>query len=947
MKKSILIFLLFVYSALPAQQKSKIPLSIEDFADWKTISNQIISNNGEIISYELEPGKGDGKLIVRKEGIFPQPEKSEDGIFREIIGEDGVCYGEIPRGYDAKISPDNDFIVFRIKQPEDTLQKAKMAKVKKEDVPKDSMGIWIFSRDTVYKFPGVKSFKIPDENAEWIAFTVEMGNNSNDKGQKGKSSENKKPVTDKLILFETETTDTLEFINISEYFYSKEGGAVYFISQVSDSVKTTGKLSLFDTSEGEAHSLFSSEGWMKRIVSDNSGDKYAFLLSSDTIDAKIYSLYYGQNGREPEEIVDSYTSGIPVGWSPSEKGKVFFSDDGTKIYFGTAESPEPEPEDTIPDEDIPKVDIWSWHDKKLQPEQKIELEKEKKRTYLAVYHIDLNRFIQLADLNVDEVTPVMKGNGPYALGLDDKPYLRASSRTGERNHDYYLIDIKSGIKREIIENKSYVRISPHGKYVVWYEPDDSSYYARSSDINRLETVPLTKMIPVGFYDERNDRPMDPAPYGIAGWSGNDRFVYIYDRYDIWKIDPSGDRVPVCITNAFGRRNQIRLRYQKLDPDLEYIKSDSLVILQVFDERLMSTGFFSYRFNIIDDPDPLVMGNYYFRNLKKAKKADKLIWTRENVSTFPDIWCSNLHFKHSKKISDANPQQECYLWPEVRLVEWTSFSGENLKGLLYYPENFDPDKKYPLMLYFYERSSEGLYNHQHPYPSRSTINKTFYVSNGYMVFVPDIIYETGYPGKSAYNSIVSGTHYLMNTFPFIDSNKMGLQGQSWGGYQTAYLITQTDLYKAAMAGAPVSNMTSAYGGIRWKTGLSRMFQYERQQSRIGGSLWEKPLHYIENSPLFYAPEENTPLLIMHNDNDGAVPWYQGIEFFVALRRLNKPVWLLNYNGEPHNLKQSSWANRVDLSKRMFGFFNHYLMEKPVPEWMEKGIPAIKKGKDLGY
>jgi dipeptidyl aminopeptidase/acylaminoacyl peptidase len=307
----------------------------------------------------------------------------------------------------------------------------------------------------------------------------------------------------------------------------------------------------------------------------------------------------------------------------------------------------------------------------------------------------------------------------------------------------------------------------------------------------------------------------------------------------------------------------------------------------------------------------------------------------------------MEFKHVKKLSDANPQQKKYKWPKVELVSWTSFTGETLKGLLYTPENLDKSKKYPMLVYFYERSSEGLYRHQRPAPSRSTINKAFYVSNDYIVFVPDITYKTGFPGQSAYNAIVSGTQYLTQQFSFIDKKHIGLQGQSWGGYQTAWLITHTDMFAAAMAGAPVSNMTSAYGGIRWGTGLSRMFQYEHTQSRIGGTLWEKPLLYIENSPLFHAPEINTPLLMMHNDNDGAVPWYQGIEMFVALRRLDKPVWMLNYNNEPHNLKGSSWANRVDLSTRMYQFFNHYLKGKPAPKWMEEGVPATEKGKTLGY
>ncbi|MDD4107681.1 MAG: prolyl oligopeptidase family serine peptidase [Prolixibacteraceae bacterium] len=584
---------------------------------------------------------------------------------------------------------------------------------------------------------------------------------------------------------------------------------------------------------------------------------------------------------------------------------------------------------------------------KLQPQQKAELDNEKKRTWLAVYHLDTDRLIQLDDLNVNNTRLLQNGDSDVALAYDETPYIRSFSWTGVPDRDYYLVDIKSGIKREIVNGKSFVQISPGGMYVVWYDPADKSYYSRSTSINRLDTVSLTRIIPVSFHDENDDRPIDPQPYGIAGWSENDRFVYIYDRYDIWKIDPSGERVPVCVTKAYGRRNHIRFRYLKLDPEEENIPSDKTVLLQGFDESTMRGGFFSFRFNAVADPRMLIMDDYHFSNVRKAKEADKIIWTKENVNTFPDLMVSDMSFSQAEKISGANPQQSRFIWPKVQIVEWTSFSGEKLKGLLYLPENLNSDKKYPLLVYFYERNAENLFRHQHPYPSRSTINKTFYVSNGYIVFVPDITYKTGYPGESAYNAVVSGTQYLVNSFSFIDEERMGLQGQSWGGYQTAYIITRTDLYSAAMAGAPVSNMTSAYGGIRWQSGLSRMFQYERQQSRIGGSLWDKPLHYIENSPLFYAPKINTPLLMMHNDDDGAVPWYQGIEMFVALRRLGKPVWLLNYNGEPHNLKETSLANRTDLSRRMFGFFNHYLKKQPMPEWMEKGVPAIKKGEVLGY
>ncbi len=490
-------------------------------------------------------------------------------------------------------------------------------------------------------------------------------------------------------------------------------------------------------------------------------------------------------------------------------------------------------------------------------------------------------------------------------------------------------------------------LSPGGNFVVWYNPADTSYYCRSTSLNSTEVINLSSNIPVSFCDERWDMPGEPNPYGIAGWSENDKYVFLYDRYDIWRVDLDGAKVPMNATRNYGRKNFLRIRYRKLDPEEEFIDTNKPVIVNVFDERNKSEGFFMADLRNYTDPKMLVMEDCMFGNLKKAKKADVLIWSREKVSDSPNIWSSDMNFGHRHQLSDANPQQKSFIWPGVRLVHWDTFSGKKLEGLLYFPETIDPEKKYPMIVYFYERNADNLHAYTSPSPTRSTVNRTYYTSNDYIVFIPDITYTDGYPGQSAFDAVVSGTQFVSNMFPFIDRNRIGMEGQSWGGYQTAWLITQTDMFAAASAGAPVSNMTSAYGGIRWESGMSRMFQYESSQSRIGATLWDKPMQYIENSPLFYVPKIKTPLLIMHNDNDGAVPWYQGIELFTAMRRLDKPVWMLTYNNEEHNLKAESWANRMDLTIRMQQFFDHYLKGKPMPSWMQYGIPAIRKGKELGY
>jgi dipeptidyl aminopeptidase/acylaminoacyl peptidase len=232
----------------------------------------------------------------------------------------------------------------------------------------------------------------------------------------------------------------------------------------------------------------------------------------------------------------------------------------------------------------------------------------------------------------------------------------------------------------------------------------------------------------------------------------------------------------------------------------------------------------------------------------------------------------------------------------------------------------------------------------PEIGRSTIGYHYYTSNGYLIFNPDVYYKEGYPGEDAFNCVMPGVTAMIAT-GFVDKAHIGAQGHSWGGYQVAYLATRTNLFAAIESGAPVVNMFSAYGGIRWGSGLNRSFQYEHTQSRIGKSIWESPLRYIENSPLFTLDKVNTPILIMHNDDDGSVPWYQGIEYFIGLRRLGKPSWLLNYNEADH------WPTKLrdmeDFQKRMAQFFDHYLKEKPMPKWMKEGIPATQKGIDMGY
>lgn len=446
-----------------------------------------------------------------------------------------------------------------------------------------------------------------------------------------------------------------------------------------------------------------------------------------------------------------------------------------------------------------------------------------------------------------------------------------------------------------------------------------------------DTRNLTEKMNVPFFDEDHDYPSKVPSYGMAGWLEDESGVLVYDKYDIWQF-PTRTGEPRSITGGKGREGEMTFRVLRLDPERHFIKKDEKLLLSAYHNIEKHFGFYSFQVGksvvvrLLEERKKFIF-------LAKAKEADVLIYTRESFEEFPDIWVSNGEFSSPKKISDVNPQISEFAWGSPELVEWNSLDGIPLQGVLIKPANYEEGKRYPVIVYFYRFFSQRLHefnqmvvNHRPNFP--------FYTSNGYALFLPDIRFDVGHPGYAATKCLVPGVQKLMD-MGIADPKAIGLHGHSWSGYQTAFVITQTNIFAAAVAGAPVSNMTSAYSGIRWESGLARQFQYEKDQSRIGGSLWEYPERYIENSPVFFADRIKTPLLIQFGDEDGAVPWYQGIELYLAMRRLGKDCVFLQYRGEPHHLQK--YANKLDYSIKMKEYFDHYLKGMPAPEWITNGIP----------
>lgn len=911
--------------------KKQLDHSVYD--SWRSIAETSLSRDGRYMLYTLVPQEGDGELWVI-----------------DLVTEAKTV---VPRGCKAKFSRDSRYVVAQIQPFFQETRQAKIAKKKEEEMPKDSLLILNLADGSRSKIGRVQSYQLPEKGAGWLAYQLAKepakkdtakSDRKKDADAEEKSGKDKK--NDKgsdVVVHRLQDGREWTFAHISDFKISKNGNRVVLNSAGKDSTVKAG-VYVFDTRTTAANMVLAGNGTYKQSAWDDEGSQLAFLADRDSSKSKqrFYSLYYWRAGTDSAQaLVDTLSARMPQHWLVSEQYSPQFSQNGGKLYLGLAPIPAAE-DTTLVDFETARLDIWHWQDPQLQTQQIKDLDKEKKRSYVAIVHLKEKRLQPLAVPEIPDVRLADEGNAEYVLGLSDLAYQKQASWEGNIGQDLYLLEAATG-KRTLIAKKmrGSVSWSPKGKYVLWFDEEKGHWF--SYNVASRKAVNLTAALTVPVTNEWNDKPDYPASYGSAGWTENDRSVLIYDRFDIWELDPDGKAAPGNLTQGVGRREQVRYRYLSLDPEEHYIKSGETVLLKTFAEKDKSEGLAEMRVQDRTAARTLFHADQSLGTPIKAAEAEMYVMTRGSFTEFPNLWVTRDRFQNLRQVSDANPQQKEYLWGTVELVTWVSNDGQPLEGLLYKPEGFDAKKKYPLIVYFYERNADGLHRHIDPRPSRSTVSPVFFASRGYCFFIPDIVYQIGYPGKSALSCIVPGVQKLIEQ-GFIDKDRIGIQGQSWGGYQVAYLITHSQMFRCAGAGAPVSNMTSAYGGIRWESGLVRQFQYEHEQSRIGGTLWEKPWHYIENSPLFKVPDVTTPVLIMHNDNDGAVPYYQGIEFFTALRRLQKPAWMLVYNGEEHNLKER--RNSKDLSIRLQQFFDHYLKDAPMPVWMKDGVPAVMKGKTWG-
>ena len=777
--------------------------------------------------------------------------------------------------------------------------------------------------------------------------------------------------------------------DVNEYSFTKDGQLLAYSTVAKDDAKR-GLFLLPTGTSAPPLALLRGKGKFTRMTWDEKQTQLVFLSDRDTASAKTptWKVYYWS--RKPaEEVVRQaeieatvipavalatgrLNSVLPLLQAPrldaateligaelpnckpdlvlTDRGGLTFSQDGARLFFGLAHPTPPAPErpraaeegrpatppvtPAAPAEERVTLDLWHWKDDFIQPMQKLRVGQERGRTYRAVLHLKDRKLVQLADDTLRDVNPI--GAGEWALGTDDRPYRILVGQ--DTNYvDDYLVNTWDGARKPLLKkHQGGLNFSPAGRNAIYFDGVDWQGLTLSDG----KSANLTRNLGVAFHNEDHDTPSQSPPYGASFWTVDEKQVLVNDRYDLWLLSADGSGA-TCLTGRLGRKLKTQFRIVRLDPQEKTLDPHKPILLRAEEEGTRSTGFYRIA-SQGQEPQKLVMNACDYTAPTKAKNADVLVLSAMTFFEFPDLMVTNSEFKNLKKVTDVGAQRNKFNWGKAEQITYKNADGVKLTGMLIKPENFDPAKKYPMMVYIYERLSQNLHHFVNPGPGTS-INASYYASNGYLVLEPDIVYTAGYPGQSALKCVLPAIQAVVDQ-GIVDEKAIGIQGHSWGGYQIAYMITQTNRFRAVEAGAPVANMTSAYSGIRWGTGMPRQFQYEHTQSRIGGTLWQYPMRFIENSPVFMADRVQTPLMILHNDQDDAVPWYQGIEYYLALRRLGKEVYLFNYNGELHGLRRR--VNQKDYTVRMQQFFDHYLKGAALPTWMEKGEPFIEKDNGRG-
>ena len=904
----ISIFFIF-FSVFVLFSQEKRAMTLEDLMNFQSIGTSVLSDNGKFLAYEVKKERNDG--------------------YATIIATDRSAGYHIDRGENPIFTNDSRWVMFTQVPPF-----AESEKKKAGEVPHNNVVLVNLSNGVQTSFENIKQAKFSNDSKFLLVHYQHINDSllnkdQNEKLKKAGSNLSLINLDDmsqkKLNFVDTWTADSLSrnLVYTLKDTLKSNNGLYHLKLNVKDLpssvIDTTGKVK------------FGSFSWHEK------SSTLAYMKSEDNEkpEKETAELYKLNVGRDLPQLLASQTDAPKNTYLPFDNN-LTWSHDGRKLFFGFRKNiyseikiDKPKYENILDSlRSLAEVDVWHVNDPLIKTNEKASWNRLKRQNLNSVVHTIDNRIQLLADEEVPNVQP--SGSSAFVAGFSSEAYTVRSTWDGG-SRDFYGININTGKKTLVArELRDMASVSPGSHFALYFDKGNWHSYNLLSGSIRF----MTHNADVPFYDEDHDMPGDPSSYRMMGWLDDGVSVILYDKYDIWLANLEFGTL-TNITQGEGRKNKTIFRIKKLDSEPLFSIKDELLI-EGFNEVNKQTALYiaslkSPGVKMLKDDKMNLSWLHASGDLKTV------IFTRESYNEFPDLWSADIRFRSIVRLSYLNNQLEAFLWGTSKLVEFENTDGVPLQAVLIKPENYDSTKTYPVFVYYYEKSSQRLHSF-----NQTIINHrpgfAFYASNGYCVYLPDIHFEVGYPGMSAVKSLVPAAQKIID-MGVADKNAIGLHGHSWSGYQTAFVVTQTNIFKAAIAGAPVSNMTSAYSGIRWGTGVARQFQYERGQSRIGPSMFENLDLYMENSPVFFAEKINTPLLLMHGDKDEAVPWEQSIEMYLAMRRLGKDVIFLQYRNEPHHPQK--YPNKIDYTIRMKEYFDYHLKGLEPAEWIIKGIPYSGK------
>jgi dipeptidyl aminopeptidase/acylaminoacyl peptidase len=883
-------------SALFAQEakpQGKKVLTLDDYPSWQSIESTLISPDGSWVAFAYKPNDGDPTLHFKN---------LTTGKIHKIGG-----------GTKPAFSDDSRWAAYLVELP-----KAEREKLEKEKKPVTAKGELLnLTSGDKYTVESASSFAF-SENAKYFSVKKIKGN-----------PEAKHRGTD-LVVRNLVDGATMNIGNVGDYSFNKKGTHLAYII---DADKKAGNglylldlgmsiIRNLDTGEADYGQMtWDKEGTALAVLKgkekENFAQKVNVLLVFTGIDkGKIESLAY-----DPEK-----DPAFPKTMVLSEQRALTWSEDNSNLVFGIKEQEEKEKPGT---EKIANVDVWHWKDEEIQSGQMRRAERDRNFAYSAVLHLKDKHFLRLADENMRSVN--VSPNGQWGLGRDEKPYL-LQLQLSEGKADYYSVNVKTGEKKLIEKMLNWaLGQSPDGRNFLYFKDKELWTY-------NLETgnkVHLTTGKDGFFADLDDDHPYDEKPsYRPAGWTKDGKSVVMNHKFDLYLLSLDGKKAE-NMTRGVGEKEQIKFGYVALDPEEKFIDTSKPLLLTAYGEWTKKSGFYSLKAG--GEPKALTYEDKSFGRVVKAKKADKVIGTRETFVEFPDYYVSGLDFRDATKVTEANPQQSEYAWGSRVLIDYQSTRGTKLQATLTLPADYQKGKKYPMIVYFYEKMSQRHHQYSRPtYDDRPHMST--YASNGYLILMPDIVYTDGTPGTNAMECTIPAVQKVIE-LGYADPKRIGLQGHSWGGYESSFLVTQTDMFACVVTGAPLTNLVSMYSILYKSSGDTNQQAIQFEQGRLAGTPWDALDRYISQSPVLQAPNIKVPFLILQGTEDGAVDWNQGLEFYAAARRLGKNVIFLSYPGEDHHLGKIE--NQKDFQVRMKQYFDHYLMDKPAPDWMVNGIPFLKK------